>query len=256
MSNTITDTARSGVVKFVPSDGGVEALKWLALVLMTVDHVNKYLFNDTLPFLFEAGRLAMPLFAVVLGLNLARAGSFNDGVHLRVMTRLMFWGVLATPPLLALGELWPLNVMFTLLLATLSVYGAERGGRVAIAAFLAAAVGGAAVEFWWPAIALTVASWWYFKRSNWARLAVLVGAGFAFWIGSALIAGEVSGVGTLFVWQSAWALAALPVVGAACLWRPRVPRIRRWFYAYYPLHLCALVLIRIPMRHSGYLFFT
>lgn len=52
-------------------DGTVEALKWLALALMTGDHVNKYLFNGTLPFLFEAGRLALPIFVFVLAYNLA-----------------------------------------------------------------------------------------------------------------------------------------------------------------------------------------
>jgi hypothetical protein len=30
------------------SDGTLEALKWLGLILMTGDHVNKYLFNATL----------------------------------------------------------------------------------------------------------------------------------------------------------------------------------------------------------------
>lgn len=36
----------------------------------------------------------------------------------------------------------------------------------------------------------------------------------------------------------------------------RVPRLRWAFYAYYPLHLAALYLIRIPMAQAGYLFFT
>jgi len=35
----------------------------------------------------------------------------------------------------------------------------------------------------------------------------------------------------------------------------RLPRLRWAFYAYYPLHLAALWLIRIPMSKAGYLFF-
>jgi TraX protein. len=49
-----------------------EAIKWIALVLMLGDHVNKYLFNESLPFLYEAGRTVMPMFCVVLAYNLAR----------------------------------------------------------------------------------------------------------------------------------------------------------------------------------------
>jgi len=69
-------------------DGTVEALKWLALVLMTGDHVNKYLFNATLPVLFEAGRVALPLFVFVLAYNLARPGTLERGVYGRTMSRL------------------------------------------------------------------------------------------------------------------------------------------------------------------------
>jgi hypothetical protein len=36
----------------------------------------------------------------------------------------------------------------------------------------------------------------------------------------------------------------------------RVPRLRFVFYVYYPLHLAALWLIRIPMREAGYFFVT
>ncbi|MGE4125505.1 MAG: TraX family protein [Pusillimonas sp.] len=105
-------------------DGTVEALKWLALVLMTGDHVNKYLFNATLPVLFEAGRVALPLFVFVLAYNLARPGTLERGVYGRAMSRLTVFGALASVPFVALGGLawgwWPLNVMFTLLVVTAS----------------------------------------------------------------------------------------------------------------------------------------
>ena len=51
------------------------------------------------------------------------------------------------------------------------------------------------------------------------------------------------------------ALAAVPVVAAAAHVDVRLPRLRWAFYAYYPLHLVALWLIRIPMSKAGYLFF-
>ena len=78
---------------------------------------NKYLFNETLLFLFEAGRVAMPLFVFVLAYNLARPGIYESGPYLRIMTRLTIFG---------------LHV-------------------IAILVFL---IGGTSVEFWWPAVLL------------------------------------------------------------------------------------------------------
>ena len=45
------------------------------------------------------------------------------------------------------------------------------------------------------------------------------------------------------------------MVAAAAHVDVRLPRLRWAFYAYYPLHLVALWLIRIPMSKAGYLFF-
>ncbi len=42
----------------------VELIKWVALILMIGDHINKYLLNDTIPILYNAGRVVMPLFAL------------------------------------------------------------------------------------------------------------------------------------------------------------------------------------------------
>ena len=142
-------------------DGTVEALKWLALALMTGDHVNKYLFNGTLPFLFEAGRLALPLFVFVLAYNLARPGAFERGAYTRTMKRLAVFGAVASVPFVALGGLaagwWPLNVLFTLLVVTACAYLVEKGGTLhLVGAGLVFLVGGGLVEYWWPAIALTV----------------------------------------------------------------------------------------------------
>jgi len=57
------------------ADGTAEALKWLALVLMVLDHVNKYLYNDALLWVFPIARLSFPLFGFVLAYNLARLPS-------------------------------------------------------------------------------------------------------------------------------------------------------------------------------------
>jgi hypothetical protein len=86
------------------SDGTIEVMKWLVLLSMTSDHVNKYLFNETLPFLFEAGRVAMPLFVFVLAYNLARPGIYESGAYLRIMTRLTIFGLLSNTGLYRVGR--------------------------------------------------------------------------------------------------------------------------------------------------------
>lgn len=148
--------------RLVVADGSVEALKWLALLLMTGDHVNKYLFNGTVPLLFNAGRLALPIFCFVLAYNLARPDTLQRGVYRRTLKRLALFGLAATPAFLALGGLWagwwPLNVMFTLLAATAVLFLIDQGGRprlvAAAAVFL---VAGSSVEYWWPALSICLA---------------------------------------------------------------------------------------------------
>ncbi len=226
------------------SDGTAEALKWLGLVLMTLDHVNKYLFNATQPGAFEAGRLCLPIFVIVLASNLARPGMLERGAYLRTMKRLAVFGAVASVPFIALGGLagswWPLNVLFTLLAITATAYLVEKGGAVRLAvAGVVFLVGGSLVEYGSPAVALGLAVWWYCKRLSMLAAAV---AALAF-------------AGLWFTNGNWWALTALPVLLVAARVDLHVPRFPWAFYAYYPLHLSMLWLIRIPMSRAGYLFF-
>lgn len=228
---------------FYASNGSVELLKWIGLVLMTGDHINKYLFNATLPALFEFGRLCLPIFVFVLAYNLARPGALAGKVYQRTMLRLGVFGLLACLPFMYLGGLyqgwWPLNVLFTLLVITATVYLVERGGVHRWAAALVFLAGGAMVEYWWPAVAFGVCCWWYFKNpSPWAFFGALL---------SCSLLAVVNG--------NHWALAALPLVRLIAHVSIPIPRIRWLFYCYYPAHLVAIALVRIPMSRAGYLFF-
>jgi len=128
---------------------------------------------------------------------------------------------------------WPLNILFTLLAMTATLFLIERGGQInAIAAGAVLVLGGSSVEFWWPAILLGMAVWFYAKRPSATALIVAV-----------LACAALAAINRNF-----WARAALPVIATTTRWK--------WaFYAYYPAHLTALWLIRIPMSHAGYLFF-
>lgn len=226
------------------SDGALEALKWAALLLMTGDHVNKYLFNGTKDWLYCAGRVAMPLFVFVLAYNLARPDALVRGAHRRTVRRLVITGCVATPVFVALGGLvadwWPLNIMFTLAAIAGTLFLIEHGTAAAYAGAAALfLVAGSSVEFWWPALALGLAVWSYCRRPSWAALALALAALGALW----LVSGNL------------WALAAVPLIVGASGANLAVPRLRWFFYVYYPGHLAALWLIRIPMSKAGYLFF-
>lgn len=210
-------------------DGTLEALKWLALVLMVLDHVDKFLYAEKLYLLFDLGRMVMPIFGFVLAYNLARPGALARGVHLRIMKRLALFGALSTPLFVLLVGWWPLNIFFMLFLVTAIAFLLDRGGRWrragAIALFI---VGGVFVEFWWPGIASCLAALAYCRQPTNKRLSVWA-------LTTALL---------FIINQNLWALVALPVVLTAAQLRLDVPRVRWAFYAAYPLHLLALLLIQ------------
>ena len=149
------------------------------------------------------------------------------------MSRLAVVVALATLPFIALGGLgwgwWPLNIMFTLLVATGVTYLAERGSPasriLAVGLFV---LGGAFVEFWWPALAIAAGAWGYFRRPNWTALLF-----------------ALAGLVALYVInKNLWALAALPLVVLASRIETPVHRMRWVFYAFYPLHLAIIWLVR------------
>lgn len=211
------------------SNGSLEALKWVGLLLMTEDHVNKYLLHEASPALYALGRMVMPLFGFVLMINLTRSGALEAGVHLRVMKRLAIFALLATPAFVHLVGWWPLNILATLWLATLIVWLLERGGRAnRCAALIAFLLGGSMVEFWWPALLCSLSAWAFLRRPSGRRL-LLLGLATA---SLAVINGNFA------------ALAALPLIWGAGRVEIPMPRSRWVFYAFYPAHLSLLALVQ------------
>ena len=215
------------------SDGAVEAIKWLGLILMTADHAQKYGLMSPVPGVYEAGRMAFPLFGIVLAYNLARVQIHNPAVYRRVLTRLLCCGALASIPFMALGGLvfgwWPLNCMGTLAVAVGIMYVIETRRpfwktRAAVVFLL----GGALVEFWWPGVALCVGAWLYMKQPT----------------GGALVLWCAGTAGLTLINGNGWACASFVVLaGMASLVTIEIPRASRFFYCYYPAHLAVLLLV-------------
>lgn len=223
----------------------VELIKWLALILMTGDHINKYLLNDTMPVLYDSGRVAMPLFCFVLAYNLARPDSLINGVYTKISQRLMIFGLIATPAYILLGGVidgwWPLNILFTLQAVTIICYYIESGERkhqfFALMIFFGY---GAVVEFWWPAVAMGICIWLYYKKGRGEFI-------FLAFVCCALLS---------VINQNFYALLAIPLIAITGNIRMKLPRLKWFFYAFYPAHLYLFLALQRYLTTKGYLFFT
>lgn len=187
----------------------------------------------------------MPMFCFVLAYNLARPDTLANGTYQRVAYRLVLFGLMASPAYILLGgvidDWWPLNILFTLLTITLVIYFLDHGGRrnqiVALLIFLLC---GAVVEFWWPAVLIGVFLWLFFRYGNPYCIAAAVLACASLW----------------YINDNFYALLSVPLVLILSRTPFSLPRFKWFFYAFYPLHLYALMIIRVPMANAGYLFFT
>lgn len=214
---------------FELSSGSIEALKWLAIALMTLDHINTYLFDRSLQYAFELGRIAMPIFVLVMAYNLARPGAFARGTFQRSAKRLSVFALLSCVPFIPLqgGSILPLNILFLLLLASLIAMLIEHGGRPQkLLAFTLFLGGGALVEYWWPALALAIVAWRYFKSPSIAKAFGIILLTASLWL----------------INQNFWAMLAIPLLVIAAKFDFRIPRSKWYlFYVYYPLHLLIIL---------------
>jgi TraX protein len=219
------------------AEGSLAAIKWTALVLMVFDHVNKYLYAENLPGVFQIGRIVMPMFGFVLAYNLARPGALARGVHGRMLFRLTLAGLAASPMFIILNGMyvttnawWPLNILFLLLLVVLLTYLIERGGiksyALAIVLFLA---GGALVEYLWMGTLCCLGAWLFCREATPSRLLL--------WCLGTLSLTAVNG--------NAWALLAIPIVLIAGRISFQLPRLTWAFYTFYPAHLLILLGVRL-----------
>lgn len=204
------------------TSAGREVLKWVALLLMTGDHVNKALLDGAAPWLGDAGRVVFPVFAFVLAWNLHNASPASRAASVR---RLVIAGLLVQPLHAVVFGFWtPATVLLTL---ALGLFVAD--GRHALwLRLLAFAAGSLFVDYQWAGVAFVAASVYVIRHLDgmnaWAALAVAL-------VPLCLFNGN------------AWAILSLPLLWWLGAMPGTVPRWRWTFLAYYVAHLAVLALL-------------
>ncbi|QKW56714.1 conjugal transfer protein [Stenotrophomonas sp. NA06056] len=221
MQQAMTDTPSSNPIL---SSGARELMKWLALLSMTGDHVAKVMFGGYVPVVSEFGRIAFPLFALVMACNLAQPGADLR----KSIRRLLVWGLVAQPVhALAFGHWLPLNILLTFVLAAVAVHALTSNRQLLL--LVAGGLLPFFVDYQWAGVGFVMLGWIAFRhRVYWLLLPAFAALCWA------------NGNG--------WALLAIPLVLALARVPWAVPRSRWTFYLYYVGHLALLAAYALWLR--------
>jgi hypothetical protein len=217
------------------SEDGLDAAKIAAIFLMTVNHVL-LAFPDWRVWGYLIGRPCVPIFAFVIVARLAN-GPPDRGV--RMLVRLIFWGIVAQVPYYPLFGAFPphLNILFTLATGAGLIHLARHGPQLLLApAVLAVAL----ADHYLDGGSLTpismLSGFLLFSRSNVAAISLLA-AGVSL----------ENMLGPLHWVAVAPTLAAVPIVLASPRLIPVMPRQPGViFYIFYPAHLLVIWLLLGP----------
>ena len=215
-------------------DSGRDLLKWLALATMTIDHIGLVLYPQ-FSILRIIGRLAFPIFSYLLVLGME---STHD--PRRYFYRMLGFAFLSQIPFAIANEIpiWQhLNIFFTLSLGIILIYSLERNNILFIIPFVASII--IPVDYGIYGLA-TILFLHEMRSFKWTGVAFLVSMNLL------LIP---------FASYQPLALLALPIIllhtngklnFTLLKKETKYPKITRYFfYAYYPIHLLVLSLIRI-----------
>lgn len=216
------------------TSSGRELLKWIALVLMTGDHAVKVFAGGYIPVVSELGRVAFPLFALVMAYNMAQPGADAS----RTLRRLLPWALIAQPVhAWAFGSFLPLNVLWTFALAA-GCLALHQRGRTGWAVLVFAA-GGLFVDYQWFGVGLVIVWWSLYRMDPYSRDWHALGS-------RPIVVCTVLALLALLALcmfnGNAWALFAIPVLQLARFNWP-LPRTRRAFYLYYVGHLALFAVL-------------
>jgi hypothetical protein len=214
------------------TSGQQEALKWLAIVTMTIDHINALLFNYSEQPLFWIGRLAFPLFAFLMAYNLV----VRKVKPTRYVYPLVVFALCTQPVYYLVFNNWTGNIFMTLALGVLFV-GLQRMAAQRIPMWLSylfiaplVAIPALHVDYGIPGVFLIPVVVFFLEHP---RPLLLVGLGFY------LLAVNTFGP------YSVMPLLLVPIIYFMSRFDLPLRRANPWlFYLFYPVHLLVLEVIQ------------
>lgn len=225
MSSSLNSFTNRSHSSLLIKSGSLEALKWIAVLSMTIDHFNRFFIIPNSYPAYCVGRLAMPLFAFIFAYNLARSNALKNGLYQKYLKRLLFFGILATPGYIAmrhLHQVWPLNILFLFFVATLIIYLGEKTSFWRIGLSLTIFfVGGYFVEYNWWGLLFCMGAYLFCKQASIFNVCLLLIC--------YLLINALNG--------NSWAFLSLPLIFISSRVDINLPRIPYLFYLYYPGHL-------------------
>lgn len=204
-------------------------LKWIAIITMLVDHTGAVLY-PAMSLMRMIGRISFPIFCYLIV-----EGFFHTKDIYRYMTRLGLFALISEIPydLAFHGQILEFggqNVFFTLLFGVVLLYVMQKSGDILIKiieVFLVMwAVQMLRTDYSYRGICL-ILIYYLFREKK----AIQIGAGAAWNL--------LSGFGQI---QNYGVFAAVPL---ALYNGERGPKIKYFFYLFYPLHLVTLYAIKI-----------
>ncbi len=218
----------------------LEVLKYIAMISMIFDHTNLFLYGGKLPYFYEIGRLAMPLFCFTFAYALGFRAKEKNGVPIgslatNIAVKTLSNGVLSVFLFYFLSTAtssWhPLNIMFLFSTFAFLIYYVETKPLdinrfyLSVIIFIAC---GALVDYFWIGLLFCFAAYYYGKTNQfWSLTLLLISALFLCWLNDnfyALFA-------FLFIWIASHA-------------KLKITRVRNLFYILYPAHLIVLCTLK------------
>jgi hypothetical protein len=211
----------------------VEALKWCSLLAMVCDHMNSIVFEDAYPVLSVIGRAAFPGFAFAIAYGYVCGHGSTVAKFQRIGWRLFVVGLIAQPITMYVRGDMVLNVMFTFLVGLGAQFVVDnwRSAKPLISIPLLILLS-SFVEYQWFGLAVVLASCYFVKHGT-LESCVCWGASLCLLV---------------FSNANAWAFLVVPLLFAVRAVHLEVPRIRGFFYPFYPLHFLALAAVASVVR--------
>lgn len=219
-------------------DTRLDALKWLAMLSMTLDHLR--LLWPAHTWLFTVGRIAFPLFCLAIAANVVRRAAGDRGGARYLLWLLVFSLLCEAPYRLVTPDSATLNIMPTLALGLLVAWGVHHRDHASI---------------WLALLAVLLASYFH-SHLMYGLYGVLMPATLAlamtrsgYW-GLLAAAFAVLANATDAALVQAWTEYKMHLSIAVAFLAPplglwwlkqqgavRVWPVRRWGYFFYPVHL-------------------